>query len=40
MESKRAVEECFILPAPASTRYRSAAELLAAAEYEDDTPTG
>ncbi|MEV6319538.1 ISAzo13 family transposase [Streptomyces sp. NPDC051776] len=31
--------ECGLLPSPATVRYRSATELLAAAHSEDDTPT-
>jgi hypothetical protein len=39
-EIRPLLAEAGLLPAPADTRYRSAADLLAAARSEDDTPTG
>ncbi|MFF1278147.1 ISAzo13 family transposase [Streptomyces marokkonensis] len=39
-EIRSLLAEAGLLPAPADTRYRSAADLLAAARSEDDTPTG
>jgi hypothetical protein len=39
-EIRPLLAEAGLLPAPASTRYRTAADLLAAARSEDDTPTG
>jgi hypothetical protein len=39
-EIRPLLAEAGLLPAPAGTRYRTAADLLAAARNEGDTPTG